>query len=47
MALWTCNLTVCNEEIEFYAELPDSFTEQQVYDFIYEDMWLDITKGES
>lgn len=42
MALWNCNLTVCNKEIEFQVELPDSYTDQNVYDFIYQDMWLDV-----
>lgn len=44
MALWTCNLTVGYEDFEFQMELPDSYTEQQVYDAVYADMWLDLTK---
>ena len=44
MAIWTCNLDVWGNEVEFQVELPDEYTEQDVYDSIYADMWLDLTK---
>jgi hypothetical protein len=45
MAIWTAFLSVWGyDSIEFQVELPDEYTEQDVYDAIYADMWLDLTK---
>lgn len=45
MAIWTANLSLWgDEEIEFRVSVPDSYTEQQVYEAVYADMFLDLTK---
>lgn len=44
MAIWKAEVNICGEDVEFTIQMPDSFTEQDVYDFIYADMWLDLTK---
>lgn len=44
MATWTIDLSIWGNGISFQMELPDEYTEQDVYDSVYAEMWLDLTK---
>lgn len=45
MTKWDLYLSIWGNEIEFQAEFPDDYNEQQVYDAVYADMWLEMTRG--
>jgi hypothetical protein len=44
MATWTVFVSIWGNEIEFQAEFPDDYTDQQVWEAIYEDMFTELTK---
>ena len=47
MALWTVDLYSYGGEMNFAVEVPDSWNDQQVYDYVMSDIEIDITKEDS
>ena len=44
MAIWNVNMYAGSQEIEYQLDLPENWDEQEVYDFIHNDIEIDLTK---
>lgn len=47
MTTWTVYIAVYNNQLEFQVILPDEWSEQTVYDFVLEDIEIDLVKEDS
>ena len=44
MAIWTIELNTYGGEIEYRCDLPDDWDEEQVYDFVLNDIEINIER---